>query len=92
MKEIKRTETRYILKHVSGKYFKNTAFATSYDAFLTDDILQATRFATKEIADAVIQRNKKAKFKYAGEFMLSTTLMDCSVVVLELNIEGKLYD
>ena len=92
MKDFKRNETRYILKHVSGKYFKNSAFATTYDAFLTDDIMQATRFATKQIADAVVQRNKKAEFKYAGEFMLSTTLMDCSVVVLELNIEGKLYD
>jgi len=37
MKDFKRKETRYILKHVSGKYFKNTAFATSYDAFLTDE-------------------------------------------------------
>ena len=92
MKDFKRKETRYILKHVSGKYFKNTAFATSYDAFLTDDILQATRFTTKQIADAVVQRNKHAEYKYPGEFMLSTTLMDCSVVVLELNIEGKLYD
>ena len=92
MEEFKRTETRYILKHVSGKYFRNSVFATSYDAFLTDDIMQATRFTTKEIADAVVKRNKKAKFKYAGEFMLSTTLMDCSVVVLELNIEGKLYE
>ena len=92
MEEFKRTETRYILKHVSGKYFRNSVFATSYDAFLTDDIMQATRFTTKEIADAVVKRNKKAKYKYAGEFMLGTTLMDCSVVVLELNIEGKLYD
>lgn len=92
MEEFKRTETRYILKHVTGKYFKNAAFATSYDAFLTDDVMQATRFATKEIADAVIKRNKNAEFKYANEFMLSTTLMDCSVVVLELNIEGKLYE
>ena len=92
MKDFKRKETGYILKHVSGKYFKNTAFATSYDAFLTDDIMQATRFPTKEIVDSVIQRNKGAEFKYAGEFMLHTTLMDCSVVVLELNIEGKLYD
>lgn len=49
MKNFKRKETRYILKHVSGKYFKNSAFATSYDAFLTDDIMQATRFATKQI-------------------------------------------
>lgn len=92
MQEIKRTETRYILKHVSGKYFKNTPFATSYDAFLTDDIMQATRFATKQIADAVIQRNKNAEYKYAGEFMLGTTLMDCSVAVFVLNISGKLYD
>lgn len=92
MKNFKRTETRYILKHVSGKYFKNTPFATSYDAFLTDDIMQATGFPTKEIADSVIQSNKGAEFKYAGEFMLHTTLMDCNVVVLELNIDGKLYD
>lgn len=63
MKDFKRTETRYILKHVSGKYFKSTPFATSYDAFLTDDILQATRFPTKEIADNVIQSNKGAEFK-----------------------------
>lgn len=92
MQEIKRTETRYILKHASGKYFKNTPFATSYDAFLTDDIMQATRFPTKQIADAVIQSNKNAEFKYAGEFMLRTTLMDCSVGVLVLNISGKMYD
>lgn len=92
MEEFKRTETRYILKHVSGKYFRNSVFATSYDAFLTDDIMQATRFTTKEIADAVVKRNKNAEFKYAGEFMLSTTLMDCSVVVFELNIEGKVHD
>ena len=78
MEEFKRTETRYILKHVSGKYFRNSVFATSYDAFLTDDIMQATRFTTKEIADAVVKRNKKAKYKYAGEFMLGTTLMCCS--------------
>lgn len=92
VEEIKRTETRYILKHVSGKYFKNTVFATSYDAFLTDDILQASIFPTKEIADTVIKSNKGAEFKYAGEFMLRTILMDCSVVVFELNIEGKLYE
>ena len=92
MKEIKMTETRYILKHVSGKYFKNTPFATSYDAFLTDDVLQASKFPSKEIADTVIQTNKGAEFKYAGDFMLRTILMDCRVVVFELNIEGKLYD
>ena len=92
MKDFKRTETRYILKHVSGKYFKNTPFATSYDAFLTDDIMQATGFPTKEIADNVIQSNKGAECKYAGDFMLHTILMDCSVVVFELNIDGKLYD
>lgn len=92
MKEIKKTETRYILKHVSGKYFKNNVFVTSYDSLLTDNVLEATAFPTKQIADNVIQSNKGAEFKYAGEFMLHTTLMDCSVVVLELNTVGKLYD
>ena len=92
MKDFKSKETRYILKHVSGKYFKNTPFATSYDAFLTDDVLQASRFPSKEIADTVIKSNKSAEFKYAGDFMLRTILMDCRVVVFELNIDGKLYE
>lgn len=59
----------YVLKYMN-KYFKMASYASSPNDYLTDDVLEATKFPFKEGPESLIESYKNAEPRYGSEFFL----------------------
>lgn len=92
--KLEKTETYYVLKHESGKYFKSSLCVTSPLSYLTDKALEATKYPLKQTAETAIAINKFLNLepKTKTEEMLIDVLTHCEIKKLTIKYEGELED
>lgn len=92
--KLEKTETYYILKHESGKYFRSSLSVISPLSYLTDNALEATKYLLKQTAETTIAINRILNLepKTKTEEMLVDILNHCEIKKLTLKYEGELED
>ena len=85
-------KTYYVLQHESGKYFKISSLVTSMDDYLTADVLEASRYILKPIAETAITNMKNVVPKWGAEMYLQDVMTHCTVKKLVIDLKGYIDD
>ena len=81
----------YILKYMN-KYYKMASYASSPNDYLTDDVLEATKFPFKEGPEILIKRYKNLNPKYGREFYLKEIISNAEIKNLVIDLKGYIDD
>ena len=81
----------YVLKYIN-KYFKIASYASSPNDYLTDDVLEATKFPFKQSVENLIKRYKNLNPKYGTEFFLKEIISNAEVKNLVIDLKGYVDD
>ena len=81
----------YVLKYIN-KYFKIAYYANSPNDYLTDDVLEATKFPFKEGPEILIKRYKNLNPKYGREFYLKEIISNAEIKNLVIDMKGYVDD
>lgn len=81
----------YVLKYMN-KYYKMASYASSPNDYLTDDVLEATKFPFKEGPEFLIKRYKNFNPKYGTEFYLKEIISNAEIKNLVINLKGYVDD
>lgn len=81
----------YVLKYMN-KYFKMASYASSPNDYLTDDVLEATKFPFKEGPESLIESYKNAEPRYGSEFFLKEIISNAEVKNLVIDLKGYVDD
>ena len=77
----------YVLKYMN-KYYKMSSYANSPYDYLTDDVLEATKFPFKEGPESLIESYKNAEPRYGSEFFLKEIMSNAEVKNLIIDLKG----
>lgn len=82
----------YVLKYMN-KYFKMPSYPANspYD-YLTDDVLEATKFPFKEGSESLIKSYKNAEPRYGTEFYLKEIMSNAEIKNLVIDLKGYVDD
>ena len=81
----------YVLKYMN-KYFKMASYASSPNDYLTDDVLEATKFPFKQSVENLIKRYKNLNPKYGTEFYLKEIISNAEIKNLVIDLKGYVDD
>ena len=81
----------YVLKYMN-KYFKMASYASSPNDYLTDDVLEATKFPFKQSVENLIKRYKNLNPKYGTEFFLKEIISNAEIKNLVIDLKGYVDD
>ena len=81
----------YVLKYMN-KYYKMASYASSPNDYLTDDVLEATKFPFKQSVENLIKRYKNLNPKYGTEFFLKEIISNAEVKNLVIDLKGYVDD
>jgi len=81
----------YVLKYMD-KYFKATSCANSPNDYLTDDVLEASKYPFKQGAETTIKTIKNSNPRWGSEIFLKEILSNCEIKKLEIDIKGYVDD
>ena len=93
-----RTEAGFILKHETGKYLKLPIVNAGWDwdAYFTDDPVQANRFFARELAEKAIENSKRllneGKFRWGAEWAMHQLISECTVKEIKVHIEFEVEE
>ena len=81
----------YVLKYMN-KYYKMASYASSPNDYLTDDVLEATKFPFKQSVENLIKRYKNLNPKYGTEFFLKEIISNAEIKNLVIDLKGYVDD
>ena len=81
----------YVLKYMN-KYYKMASYASSPNDYLTDDVLEATKFPFKQSVENLIKRYKNLNPKYETEFFLKEIISNAEIKNLVIDLKGYVDD
>ena len=81
----------YVLKYMN-KYYKMASYASSPNDYLTDDVLEATKFLFKQSVENLIKRYKNLNPKYGTEFFLKEIISNAEIKNLVIDLKGYVDD
>lgn len=81
----------YVLKYMD-KYFKATSYGNSPNDYLTDDVLEATKFPFKEGLESLIKIYKNREPRYGTEFYLKEIISNAEIKNLVIDLKGYVDD
>ena len=81
----------YVLKYMN-KYYKMTSYASSPNDYLTDDVLEATKFPFKEGPESLIESYKNVEPRHGSEFFLKEIISNAEVKNLVIDMKGYVDD
>ena len=81
----------YVLKYMN-KYYKMASYASSPNDYLTDDVLEATKFPFKQSVENLIKRYKNLNPKYGTEFYLKEIISNAEIKNLVIDLKGYVDD
>lgn len=71
-----------------NKYYKMVSYAISPNDYLTDDVLEATKFTFKEGLESLIESYKNAEPRYGTEFFLKEIISNAEIKNLVIDLKG----
>ena len=77
----------YVLKYMN-KYYKMASYASSPNDYLTDDVLEATKFPFKQSVENLIKRYKNLNQKYGTEFFLREIICNAEIKNVVIDLKG----
>ena len=82
----------YVLKYMN-KYYKMPSYpANSPNDYLTDDVLEATKFPFREGPAALIKHFQNVEARYGTEFYLKEILSNAEIKNLVIDLKGYVDD
>jgi len=84
-------ETVYVLKYMD-KYFKISTYGESPDSYLTDNVVEATKYPFKQSAENTIKNFKNVKPRYGSEFYLKEIISNAEIKQLVIHLKGYVDD
>lgn len=81
----------YVLKYMN-KYYKMASYASSPNDYLTDDVLEATKFSFREGPAALIKHFQNVEPRYGTEFYLKEIISNAEIKNLVIDIKGYVDD
>lgn len=82
----------YVLKYMN-KYFKMPSYpANSPNDYLTDDVLEATKFPFREGPAALIKHFQNVEARYGTEFYLKEIMSNAEIKNLVIDLKGYVDD
>ena len=75
-----------------NKYYKMASYASSPNDYLTDDVLEATKFPFKQSVENLIKRYKNLNPKYGTEFFLKEIISNAEIKNLVIDLKGYVDD
>lgn len=68
------------------------SYASSPNDYLTDDVLEVTKFPFKEGPESLIESYKNAEPRYGSEFFLKEIISNAEVKNLVIDLKGYVDD
>ena len=87
----KKHQNVYVLKYMN-KYYKMASYASSPNDYLTDDVLEATKFPFKEGLESLIKIYKNREPRYGTEFYLKEIISNAEIKNLVIDLKGYVDD
>ena len=87
----KKHQNVYVLKYMN-KYYKMASYASSPNDYLTDDVLEATKFPFKEGLESLIKIYKNREPRYGTEFYLKEIITNAEIKNLVIDLKGYVDD
>lgn len=84
-------QTVYVLKYM-GKYFKMASHIIGPDDYLTDDVLEASKYPFKQNAEFFIKHFENFIPNWREEIFLKEILSNCAIKKLVIDIKGDVDD
>ena len=82
----------YVLKYMN-KYYKMPSYpANSPNDYLTDDVLEATKFPFREGPAALIKHFQNVEARYGTEFYLKEIISNAEIKNLVIDLKGYVDD
>ena len=82
----------YVLKYMNKYYKMASSYASSPNDYLTDDVLEATKFPFKQSVENLIKRYKNLNPKYGTEFYLKEIISNAEIKNLVIDLKGYVDD
>ena len=81
----------YVLKYMD-KYFKAASCVNSPNDYLTNDVLEATKYPFKQGAEITIKNIKNSNPRWGSEIFLKEIMSNCEIKKLEIDLKGYVDD
>ena len=81
----------YVLKYMD-KYFKVASCANSPNDYLTDDVLEATKYTFKQGAENTIKNIKNINSRWGSEIFLKEIISNAEIKNLVIDLKGYVDD
>lgn len=81
----------YVLKYMD-KYFKATSYVNSPNDYLTDDVLEATKYPFKQGAETTIKNIKNSNPRWGSGIFLKEIISNAEVKNLVIDLKGCVDD